>query len=189
MANVLKSVLERAAELLQEPERGSVLDTRRLSLRRLSEDDAPFILRLLNEPSFIEFIGDRGVRTLDDARNYLRGGPIASYSRYGFGLYLVELRERGVPIGICGLLKREQFEHPDIGFSLSPDYWSQGYAVEAATGVMDYAGETLGLTRLLAITSQHNQRSARLLAKLGFTFEQNILMAADGEELKLFGAG
>jgi len=181
--------LERAGELLQQAERASVLETERLSLRQLTEDDAPFILHLLNEPSFIEFIGDRGVRTLDDARRYLQAGPLASYEQYGFGLYLVQLRERGIPIGICGLLKRDQLEHADIGFSLLPEFWSEGYALEAAAAVVDYARVTLGLGRLVAITSPHNERSARLLGKLGFAFERNIRMTPEGEELKLFGAG
>jgi RimJ/RimL family protein N-acetyltransferase len=167
----------------------AVLDTSRLLLRRLTEEDAPFILGLLNEPSFIEFIGDRGVRTVDDARRYLLSGPMASYEQHGFGLYLVELRDRSIPIGICGLLKREQLEHPDIGFSLLPRYWSQGYALEAASAVMEYARQPLALGRLLAITSQHNARSAHLLGKLGFTFERNIRISPEGEELKLFGAG
>jgi len=181
--------MERAAEVLQETERPAVLGTSRLSLRRLTEEDAPFILGLLNEPSFVEFIGDRGVRTVDEARRYLLAGPIASYEQHGFGLYLVQLGEGDIPIGICGLLKREQLECPDIGFSLLPGYWSQGYALEAASAVMEYAREPLALGRLLAITSQHNERSARLLAKLGFTFERNIRMSPDGEELKLFAAG
>jgi RimJ/RimL family protein N-acetyltransferase len=166
-----------------------VVETPRLTLRRLTQEDAPFILRLLNEPSFIEFIGDRGVRTVDDARRYVLSGPMASYEQHGFGLYLVELREGDVPIGICGLLKRGQLEHPDIGFSLLPEYWSRGYGREAASAVMAYARDSLGLGRLLAITSPHNERSGRLLSNLGFTFERNTRLSPDGEELKLFGAG
>ncbi|MEO5898198.1 MAG: GNAT family N-acetyltransferase [Vicinamibacterales bacterium] len=166
-----------------------VVETARLALRRLNPDDAPFILRVLNEPSFITNIGDRGVRTIDEARDYLLAGPIASYESNGFGLYLVELRAAGTPMGMCGLLKRPQLEHVDIGFSLVPEFWSQGYAFEAAQAVMHFARASLGLERIVAITSGHNDRSGRLLSRLGFTFERNVRMAPDGEELKLFGAG
>jgi RimJ/RimL family protein N-acetyltransferase len=167
----------------------SVVETARLSLRRLTAEDAPFILRLLNEPSFIQNIGDRGVRSIDDAQKYLLDGPIASYEVNGFGLYLVERRDTGTPVGICGLLKRPQLEDVDIGFSLVPEFWSQGYAFEAAEAIMQFARTSLGLQRIVAITSLHNDRSGRLLARLGFTFERNVRMAPDGEELKLFGAG
>jgi RimJ/RimL family protein N-acetyltransferase len=167
----------------------AVVETARLSLRRLVTDDAPFMLRLLNEPSFIQNIGDRGVRTIDDARRYLLDGPIASYEVNGFGLYLVELAATGTPIGICGLLKRPQLADVDIGFSLVPEFWSQGYAFEAASAVMAFARASLGLQRVVAITSLHNDPSARLLSRLGFVFERNIHLAPGGEELKLFGAG
>jgi RimJ/RimL family protein N-acetyltransferase len=167
----------------------AVVETARLSLRRLTPEDAPFILRVLNEPSFIENIGDRGIRTIDDARTYLLDGPMASYELNGFGLYLVELRATGTPMGICGLLKRPQLDDVDIGFSLVPEFWSQGYALEAAQGMMRFARTSLGLQRIVAITSLHNDRSGRLLSKLGFTFERNIRMASDAEELKLFRAG
>jgi RimJ/RimL family protein N-acetyltransferase len=167
----------------------TVVETARLALRRLTPDDAPFILRLLNEPSFIQNIGDRGVRTIDDARKYLVDGPMASYQLNGFGLYLVELRVTGTPVGICGLLKRPHLENVDIGFSLVPEFWSQGYAFEAAEAIMQFARTSLGLERIVAITSLHNDRSGRLLSRLGFAFERNVRMAPDGEELKLFGAG
>jgi len=166
-----------------------VIETGRLSLRRLAADDAPFILRLLNEPSFIQNIGDRGVRTVEDARKYLQDGPLASYDVNGFGLYLVEHRPTGTAMGICGLLRRAQLDAVDIGFSLVPEFWSHGYALEAAAAVMKYARASLGLDRLVAITSLHNDRSARLLARLGFIYERNVRLTPDGEELKLFGAG
>ena len=109
-----------------------VLETDRLILRWLSTDDAEFILELLNEPSFLQYIGDKGVRTLEDARNYILNGPVDMYARLGFGLYLTELKERGVPLGICGLLKRDGLEDVDIGFAFLPRFWAKGYAYESA---------------------------------------------------------
>jgi len=165
---------------------GIILETPRLLLRHFSSDDAEFVLRLLNEPSFLRFIGDKGVRNLDDARKYLANGPIASYERNGFGLYLVALQEEGTAIGMCGLIKRDGLPDPDIGFAFLPDYWSRGYAYEAAAAVMTYARETLALNRILAITSLDNEASGRLLEKIGLRFDRIIKFSAEGEELKLF---
>jgi hypothetical protein len=67
-----------------------VLETDRLRLRRLSSEDAEFILQLLNEPSWLRFIGNKGVRAIENARDYILKGPVEMYSRPGFGLYLVE---------------------------------------------------------------------------------------------------
>src|SRR4029434_5369785 len=142
------------------------LETERLRLRRLSLDDADFILRLLNEPSFIQNIGDRGVRTTEDAREYILKGPVASYEKFGFGLLLVEQKESGVPIGMCGLLKRDVLEHVDIGYALLPEFWSQGYAFESASAVMAYAREKLGAKQVLAVVNADNQSSIRLLEKM-----------------------
>ena len=146
-----------------------ILETERLRLRRLSVDDAEFILRLLNEPSFIHNIGDRGVRTIEDARAYILKGPIASYEKFGFGLLLVEEKETGVPVGICGLLKRDVLEDVDIGYALLPEFWSQGYAFESASAVMSYASEKLGAKRVLAVVNPDNQSSIRLLEKWVFS--------------------
>lgn len=164
-----------------------MLETPRLSLRELSVEDAEFIVRLLNEPSFVRNIGDRGVRTADDARTYIRQGPIDSYERHGFGLYLVELKGRRVPIGICGLLKREFLDDVDIGFALLPEFWSQGYAFEAASAVIARARDA-GFTRVLAITSQENDPSIRLLRKLGFYFERLAKISDTEPDLKVFAA-
>ncbi len=163
-----------------------VLETERLILRKLSIDDAEFTLELLNEPSFLRYIGDKGVRNLDDARQYILNGPLASYERNGFGLYLVELKENGIPIGISGLVKRDTLPDADIGFAFLPAYWSQGYAVESAAAVMNYAREVLGLTRILAITSLDNEASARLLGKIGLRCERLIKLSDDAAEVKLF---
>ena len=167
----------------------NVLETDRLILRKLSTDDAGFILELLNEPSFLRFIGDKGVRTLDDAREYILQGPIASYERHGFGLYLTALKEGGVPIGMCGLLKRESLADVDIGFAFLPAFWSRGYALESASAVKAYGLNTLGLKRIVAITNPDNEASIKLLEKIGLKYERMIRMSEDGPEIKLFAFG
>jgi RimJ/RimL family protein N-acetyltransferase len=163
-----------------------VLETERLILRRLSTDDSEFVLELLNEPSFLHYIGDRGVRNLEDAAQYILNRLVASYERNGFGLYLVELREDRIPIGISGLVKRDTLPDADIGFAFLPAYWSKGYALESAAAVMSYAKEKLGLNRILAITSPDNEASAKLLGKIGLRFERMIKLSEDDAEVKLF---
>lgn len=164
-----------------------VLETERLALRHLSpETDAEFILRLLNEPSFLQYVGDKGVRTLDDARNYICNGPMKSYEQNGFGLYKVELKEKGESIGICGLIKRENLPDPDIGVAFLPEYWRQGYALESAVAVMKHARQVLRLERVLAITSPDNEASARLLGKIGLRFDRLIKLSEDAAEVRLF---
>jgi RimJ/RimL family protein N-acetyltransferase len=165
-----------------------ILETERLVLRRLSSDDAEFILELLNQPSFLRYIGDKGVRTTEDAVRYIQTGPVASYERFGFGLYLVELKETGVPIGMCGLLKRDTLPDADVGFAFLPDYRSQGYAFEAASSVMSYGREVLGLPRIVAITSRDNDASIKLLEKIGLKFEGLIKPSEDLGEVRLFGS-
>lgn len=158
-----------------------VLETERLILRPLTTADAPFILTLLNEPSFIRYIGDKKVRDVKDAEQYILNGPVASYERHGFGLYLVELKETQTPVGMCGLLKRDELAHADIGFALSPDFWNRGLAFEAAAAVMKDARERLRLAPLLAITTKDNEASIRLLGRLGFRCEGVVKMADDVE--------
>lgn len=164
-----------------------VLETDRLILRWVSLEDAEFVLRLLNEPSWLRFIGDKGVRTIDDARAYILKGPVDMYSRLGFGLYLVELKEEGFSIGMCGLIKRDTLEDVDIGFAFLPAYWGKGYAYEAAAAVLAYGEKVLGLNRIVAITSRDNDRSAKLLEKLGLQFEKMLQLAPGSAEVKLFG--
>ena len=165
-----------------------VLETNRLILSRLSTEDAEFILELLNEPSFLRFIGDKGVRTLDDARDYILNGPVDMYNRLGFGLYLTELKDGSVPIGMCGLLKRDSLEDVDIGFAFLPKFWGRGYAYESAAAVMAYGKTVLGLNRIVAITSPDNYASGRLLEKLGLRFERMIHLSNDAPEVRLFAS-
>ncbi len=156
-------------------------------MRRLSPNiDAEFILELLNDPSFIRYIGDKGVRDLDAARRYIIDGPVKSYDANGFGLYLAELKTNETPIGICGLVKRDTLPHADIGFAFLPAYWNQGYAFESAAAVMDHARETLKLGCILAITSPDNEASEKLLDKIGLRFEKTIRLSEDAPEIKLF---
>ena len=164
----------------------TVLETQRLSLRELTADDAQFILKLLNEPSFLRYIGDKKARNVEDARQYILNGPVASYERNGFGLYLVELRESHTPIGMCGFLKREELPGPDIGFAFLPEFWSKGFAFEAAAALLQDGCERLELQRILAITSLDNDASIKLLQRLGFSFDRVITLAAGSEPVKLF---
>lgn len=163
-----------------------VLETARLTLRELTLGDAGFILGLLNEPSFLRFIGDKGVRNLDDASEYLRQGPIASYRQFGFGLFLVQLRESGTAIGMCGLLKRPNLDDVDVGFAFLPGFWSRGYAFESASAVVAYGKGVFGLQRIVGLVRPDNQGSIRVLEKLGLRFERIVNIAGEGAEDKLF---
>lgn len=162
-----------------------VLETPRLALRELTLADAAFILELVNEPLWLQFIGDRGVRTLADAEGYLRQGPLASYAQHGFGLWLVERKADGAPLGLCGLLKRETLPDVDLGFAFLGKFHGQGYAAESAAATLAHGRHKVGLQRVLAITSPGNVASIRLLEKLGLRFEKMFPLAPD-DEVKLF---
>lgn len=162
-----------------------VLETPRLSLRRLTLDDAGFVFGLVNQPSWLRFIGDKNVRNLDDARNYLRTGPLDMYERYGFGLFLVESKETGLPMGMCGLLKRDSLPRPDVGYAFMPEFWGKGHAVEAASAVLEYGNQALGMKRILAIVSPDNAGSIRVLEKCGMHFECMLALTPDNE-VKVF---
>ena len=148
----------------------SVFETERLAVRRFNEDDAAFILELLNEPSWIRFIGNKNVHSVDDARNYLVNGPMAMYERVGFGLFLVALKATGEPVGMCGLIKRDTLEDVDIGFAFLPRYWGKGYAFEAADATMKYGRDVLKLKRIVAITAPDNDSSIKLIERIGLKY-------------------
>jgi RimJ/RimL family protein N-acetyltransferase len=160
--------------------------TERLLLRPMTEQDAAFVLELLNEPSFIRNIGDRKVRSLEGANGYITNGPVASYAKNGFGLYLVELQETGESMGMCGLIRRNTLKDVDIGYAFLPRYWSKGYAFEAALAMKEYAQKTLGLSRLVAVVDPENLPSIHLLEKLGMKYERMVRLAVDDIDLKLF---
>ena len=149
-------------------------------LRIFNLDDAAFVLALLNEPGWIQYIGDRGVRNIADAQSWIQQGPLASQAKSGFSFYVVTLRESGLAIGICGLIKRDKLKHIDLGYAFLSAYNGYGYALEAATATMQYAHQTLQIQQLAAITLPDNHASNRLLGKLGFALEQVLVF--DGED-------
>jgi RimJ/RimL family protein N-acetyltransferase len=163
-----------------------VAETPRLRLRRLTEADAPFIMALLNDPDWIRFIGDRKVRSLDDARAYLRRAPLAMYERMGFGMYLAERREDGAPVGLCGLVKRDALEDVDVGFAFLSAYRGRGYALEATAAALAHDTERHAIKRVVAITLAENGPSIRLLERLGLAFERTIRLPDDPGELLLY---
>jgi RimJ/RimL family protein N-acetyltransferase len=166
----------------------NVIETERLNLRRMTVDAAEFILELLNDPSFIRNIGDKQVRTIADARQYILNGPVVSYERFGLGLYVVELKESGASIGICGLIKRETLADVDIGFAFLPKFRSKGYAVESAAAVKAYGLETLGLRRIVAVVNPDNDGSIRVLEKIGLKYERMVRLSGDEPEIKLYAS-
>ena len=147
-----------------------ICETERLTIRRLTENDTVFIIELLNDEAFIRYIADKQVRNEQDALRYLREGPFASYEKYGFGLNMVELKASGVPIGMCGLLKREELEHPDIGYAFLPAHRAKGYAREVARAVLADAHTQHKLATISAVTLPGNDASDRMLLDLGFNY-------------------
>ena len=164
-----------------------ILETTRLILTEFTIDDAPFVLELLNTPSWLKYIGDRGVKNLQDAQNYTEEKLIKSYRKNGYGLYLVNLKAKNKPIGMCGLVNREGLEDVDIGFAILPEYERQGFGYESAISVMDYAKNQLNLKRIVGITVPKNKGSIKLLEKIGLHFEKKLDWGEEKEELLLFG--
>jgi RimJ/RimL family protein N-acetyltransferase len=161
----------------------STWESKTLSAGHRAYDDCEFIFDLVNEPSFKRYIGDKGVRTLDDAREYLRNGPIGSYENHGFGLYLVSRSSDETPLGICGLVKREEFDSPDLGFAFLERHWTNGYAYESSVAAIEHAGKQLGFKHILAMVDAENKSSRKLLEKLGFRFEKMARMPGGSEDI------
>jgi RimJ/RimL family protein N-acetyltransferase len=164
----------------------TLLETDRLRLRHLTSDDAPLILELLNDADFLRNIGDRGVRTLEQARHYIQTGPAASYQQHGFGLDLVESKRSGAGLGICGLLRRDCHPDVELGFAFLPAARGQNYAFEAGQAVLEFGLRSLQLTRIVAVTDPDNAASIRVLEKLGFRFERVVPWMNPTRGLRLF---
>ena len=163
-----------------------IVETERLVLRKMNHDDGEFILELLNEPDWIKYIGDRGIRTVDAAEKYIEEGPMAMYADHGIGLYIVELKESGNPIGICGLIQRDFLKDVDLGFGFLSKYWGKGYAYEAAQATLHYGVNELGYSRIAGFTALDNEKSANLLQKLGMKDEGEIRYSTSAEYVRLF---
>jgi len=163
-----------------------VLETERLIVRRFSLDDAAFAVELVNDPAWLQYIGDRKVRTPEDARAYLRKGALDMYERVGFGMYVVTLKTTGEPIGTCGLIKRDTLDDVDIGFAFLPKFRGQGFALESAVAVLEHGKRDFGLKRIVAIVSPANRRSIAILEKLGLKFERMLKLPGDEEEISLY---
>ena len=166
-----------------------ILQTSRLRLRRFTLSDTAFIVELLNSPGWLQFIGDRHVRTEEEATAYLQNGPLKSYARHGYGLCMVEREEDNIPIGMCGVFKRDNLEQPDIGFAFLPQYYGTGYAYEIASATLQHAREELKLPEVWAITVPHNERSKKLLEKIGLRFAKTFRFPGSEEDLMLYSTG
>lgn len=162
-----------------------ILETERLTLREFSATDAKFILLLLNTPTWLKFIGDKNVHNIQEAEDYLTNGPMASYKKNGFGLWLVQLKESGEPIGMCGLIKRDYLDYVDIGFALMPEYEGLGYGFEMAGATMSYSRKILKIEKVVAITDENNEASIKLLNKIGLQFEK-IVEAPQADVVALY---
>ncbi|AEE47966.1 GNAT family N-acetyltransferase [Haliscomenobacter hydrossis] len=163
-----------------------ILQTDRLILRTLTLDDATFIVELVNSPGWIKYIGYRNINTLEDARNYLNNGPLKSYVVYGFGLWAIVLKDEGIPIGMCGLIKRDGLEDADLGYAVLPAYEGQGYITEATRSALHYIFDTLKIKKVLAITNVDNAGSIRVLEKIGFQFLRYMTMPGEDKAVRLF---
>ncbi|WP_242927798.1 GNAT family N-acetyltransferase [Pontibacter vulgaris] len=163
-----------------------ILETERLRLREFILADTKFIIELVNTPGWIQYIGERNVKTDEQAVKYLENGPLKSYAQHGFGLYLAETKDDKKPIGMCGILKRDNLENPDIGFAFLPDFNGKGYAFEVASATLSYATNKLNLPTVLATVLPDNARSIKLLEKLGLRFIKTFCYPDSKQELRLY---
>lgn len=170
----------------REATHGPVLSTERLELHWLTPADAPMMLAVWNDPAFLRYVGDRGIRTLEEARAAIEAGPMNLYSRYGYGPFRLRLKDDSADVGICGLFRRDTLDEPDIGFAILPDYCGQGLGFESSVAVLDHAREALGLDAVTAIVSPGNEASIALLEKLGLHYDRPIRMPGDDSDVSLY---
>ena len=165
---------------------GPLLNTERLELRWLTPDDAEMMLAIWNDPAFLRYVGDRGVRTVEQARSAIEAGPLQIYADYGYGPFRLTRRDDGSDVGICGLFRREGLDEPDIGFAILPEYRGRGFGFESSVAVLDHARDALNLSGVTAIVSPQNERSIGLLEKLNMYYERTIRLPGDDDDLSLY---
>ena len=163
-----------------------ILETERLTLEEITTDHAAFLYNLMNDPAWLQFIGDRNIDTIEAAEKYIINKIRPSYEEFGFGFYLTSLKENNISIGVCGLVKRPSLEHVDVGFAFMPEYRREGYAYESSVAILDYAKKVLGIDYVVAITDLDNVASINLLKKLGLKFEKIIQLEGENKQCRLF---
>ncbi|MCJ8164955.1 GNAT family N-acetyltransferase [Pontibacter sp. E15-1] len=161
-------------------------ETERLILRPTSYEDAAFIFELLNTPQWLQFIGDRNVRSVEDAKGYIKNKLMSQLGRLGYGNYTVIRKADGAKLGTCGLHDREGLDGIDIGFAFLPQFAGQGYAFEAASKIKSAASDCFGIKQIYAITAKENTASQRLLEKLGLVYTKLVRLPSDDEDLMLY---
>jgi len=163
-----------------------ILETQRLTLRTINADDDLFYYELVNDPTWLEYIGDKGIRTVAEARSAILEGPCLMQQRLGHSLYVMERKSDGAPLGLCGLIKRDSIPEVDIGYAIRPAYFGHGYTYEAAAAVVAYARDVLRMRRLMGLTHPGNTVSINLLAKLGLTFVEHKVLPPDGRPTNIY---
>lgn len=163
-----------------------LITTDRLLIRKFNLDDAGFIFILLNSETWIKYIGNRNIKNLEDAKNYIVNSPLYFYQKFGFGPYLVALKDTYEPVGMCSLIKRDTLEEVDLGFAYLDPFIGKGFAYEASKAIIEFSKNTLALKKLVAITLPDNTPSIKLLEKLGFHYQNRIQFPNEKEELMLF---
>ena len=164
-----------------------IAETKRLILSKITTNDAAFILELMNSPGWLKYIGDRNIKTVEAATVHIENNQLKCYKTYGFGYYKIQIKAENLKtIGTCGLLKRDELEHVDVGFSLLPNYHGKGYGFEAVTEIMNLAKSEFNMKRICAITLPINKPSIHLLEKLGLSYQKTVKPFDNDEELLLF---
>ncbi|ASD69160.1 GNAT family N-acetyltransferase [Pseudoalteromonas piscicida] len=159
---------------------------KRIFLRKANLNDAGFLLRLLNQKSFIDNIRDKGIKTQQQAEEHIEQAYLIPYQIGAPAAYIVVEASSNISIGLCGLYQRPFFNIPDLGYALLDEFTGRGYASEAARLLMEYAKLEEGYVKLGAITLESNCSSMSLLSKVGFSRIGKIIIESDFTPVVVF---